>query len=155
MIKIRKPYEFRPISVEILNTYENKIHVDFPEEYRKFMLENNGGKTELHEINFINKDLYDFLPESRQSSSVRYFLALGDNLEYWMSLEKNYDTFKDRIPTSLFPIGVDDGGSQFCIGITGENKNKIFFWDNEFETEEPSFYNVTKLTNSFDEFLKM
>jgi len=44
-----------------------------------------------------------------------------------------YQTSEHRIPSELLWIGDTDFSAAFCIGLTGEQRGKIYFWDNDHE----------------------
>ena len=70
-----------------------------------------------------------------------------------------YQISERRIPCELLWIADNDFSAAFCIGLTGEHRGKIYFWDNDnepgsrwdgrFETAD----NITLLANSFTEFI--
>lgn len=74
-------------------------------------------------------------------------------------LEKNYAIYNGRIMNSFISIGDDPGGDQFCLGIDGIFRNKIYFWDHNQEIDEWEFIenklpeNMYLLADSFDNFI--
>lgn len=83
------------------------------------------------------------------------------------SLQRAIKTYKERMPETLIPIGDDGGGNKICLGVSGEEKGKVFYWDhnNEWDEEdyfeeegepmppEMKFQNVYLVANSFEEFI--
>jgi hypothetical protein len=82
---------------------------------------------------------------------------------YEVSLTGVTQTHHNRIPDSLLPIADDGLGNKFCIGIKGENRGKIFFWDHELERNAiitPSandvqdyWDNITFVCDNFEQFI--
>jgi hypothetical protein len=76
--------------------------------------------------------------------------------------------YKGRMPDSMIPIGDNGGGNQICLGVSGEESGKVFYWDrhNEFDEEEyledneppvpPEllYQNVHLVADSFEDFLQ-
>lgn len=133
----------KKISVRNLDALEKRLGVCLPDDYRSFLLTIDGGrprKRDTFRIGKHNASLLDVL------YSVRH-----EDEEY--TLERMRLVFDDRIPEDLLPIGEDQGGSQICLGIGKENYGKVFFWDMEYEDEQPTYDNVYPIADSFGEFL--
>jgi hypothetical protein len=65
-------------------------------------------------------------------------------------------TYDGRIHPTLLPIGSDAGDNQICLGIKGDVRGKVYFWDHQGETIPggPMATNNTFLiANSFEEFV--
>ena len=55
------------------------------------------------------------------------------------------------------PIADDPGGNAICLGMSGNERGKVYFWDHEMEADEgdePTFENVYLVAESFASFLK-
>jgi len=133
-----------PISASEIDNLEQRLSIKLPAKYRDFLEEYNGGYPE--------PDGFLFKDESDGSSVDRFF---GLHLGMHHNLEKYLDTYAGRIPKNLFPIARDPGGNLVVIGLSGDEKNKIYFWDHEREADgyEPDMSNVHLVANGFDEFL--
>jgi cell wall assembly regulator SMI1 len=134
------------LSSQELTEAENRIGKTIPADYRSFLLKHNGGYP----------DPSDFSIDSEHSpmGTIEYFL--GINVAEHFNLERYLRVFEERIPSYLFPIATDPGGNIICIGIAGEQINKIYFWDHEFESEEgekPTSDNVYFIADSLAELL--
>ena len=127
-----------------LNNIEEKIGFNFPADYKRFLLQFNGGKPEKEVFNMINN-----------SSIVDRFFGFCEN-EYRNALRYYGVVYNKRIPSNTFPIGKDPGGNLILISISGSDYGKIYFWDHNWEAEEgrePDYSNLTLIADSFDEFV--
>jgi anti-sigma B factor antagonist len=66
----------------------------------------------------------------------------------------------DRIPKSLICIMNDPSGNLICLGVTGRDRGRVYFWDHEGEPDEDSWDgevesagNIKLIAGSFTEFL--
>lgn len=131
--------------------FEEMHNVSLPEEYKKFLLKNNGGKPVAEDAFHYESEL-----ETYSDSAVRYFFSLfSDN----NSVEYNFEIYvlAKRIPSSMLPIAADYAGNVVCISISNDTFGKIYFWDHEEELEDddnnPSHDNLYLIADSFTEFL--
>lgn len=119
-------------SIEQVEEFEKKYGINLDDCYRKFLIDYNGGETP----NTI-------LKKGKVSETVRYLYGL--NVE--QSIEKNMIYFDWKKNNSI-PIGVDDFGNYYAIGISIGNKGTIYFCDHE-----RGFANK-KIADSFAVFIK-
>jgi len=142
MVKIIDNTGFNDIGT--IEKLEKSTGIQLPSQYRKFLTKYNGGYPIPD--GFLLKDKSD-------GSSVDRFLGIdvGEN----SNLEKYLNTYKNRIPTTLFPIAHDPGGNLILIGVTQDALGKIYFWDHERETDdcEPNMSNVYLIADNFDDFI--
>jgi hypothetical protein len=137
---------------DVLNI-ENKIKCSFPEEYRNFLLKNNGGECEPCGFTFIEGTI-------DSESEVRSFFAIG-GIDGDYDLEENINIYifeEKRLPNFYFPIAEDDLGNLICISCNKSDNGYIYFWDHEDEcdTENIDNYrdNMYLLAKSFNKFIK-
>lgn len=128
---------------------EEQIQHRIPDAYRVFLLNHNGGYPEPSDFK-IDSDT----EESTQISSVDWFLGIGGQ----ESTELKYciETYKGRLPKSLFPVARDPGGSLICISTKKDDLGKVYFWEHEEEvedSEEPNESNLYLIADSFEAFL--
>lgn len=57
-----------------------------------------------------------------------FFYGLNVSTTYG-NLEKNFESYRDRIPDSFLPLGNDLGGNIICVGIIFPHIDTIYFWD--------------------------
>jgi hypothetical protein len=78
------------------------------------------------------------------------------NGDYYASLYKHIDMFKDRLPLSTFPIATDPFGNLFIMSLHPDGHGHIYFWDREGEPEYQNGHytdNCTFVAYSFSDFL--
>jgi hypothetical protein len=129
-----------------IRDFERRIGEPLPEEYRRFLLEFNGGAPSPDTIDI------EGLPGS--SVDVQVFFGIGRAVTS-SGIEWNMATLAARLKEGLLPIACDSGGSVFCLSLKGCKRGTVFYCDLEsafadFDSE-PSLYPVA---SSFDEFLK-
>jgi hypothetical protein len=134
-----------------LDALEQRLAIKLPEEYRRFLLAQNGGRP--------NPAVFDFIGDGGRSenSRVHFFLSIYDGK--YSNFEIVFKIFKiraKRIPTELIPIAHDSFGNQICLAISGKHKGAVFFWDHENENpegNEPWWNNIHLIKPSLQEFL--
>ncbi len=73
------------------------------------------------------------------------------------TLFDHLSTYKGRIPADFLPIGEGPGGNQICIGINGDVRGAVYFWDHEGEICAKKVGNSAELyliSKSLEEFLE-
>ncbi len=138
-----------PLSESDIVRFESHLDITLPEEYRNFLLQHNGGEPEPDEF---------VVPGwSGESSAISRFFSIVDNSESGLTHE--ITTYRNRIPDSIIPIGVDPGDNLICIGVGEQNRGVIFFWDHDDElddngTSRMDFSNVYTIAGNLEEFLE-
>ena len=94
---------------------EEKYGITLPEQYRKFLLEYNGGDTP--DTNY---------KAGRASTVVRGFYGFGE-------VEHNFDkqNLQEWSDRGLFPIACDPFGNEIAISLEAESYGSIYFLDHE------------------------
>jgi hypothetical protein len=144
MIEIIDPH--RPTSRQEIDSFEQRMSIKLPLEYRNWLLKYNGGSPRPRVFRAGSG------PE-QWTSCVAWFYAIYEGR--LSNLEREITTFKikeTRIPKDLIPIADDPGGNQICLGYEGPNLGKVFFWDHERECDG-SYDNCYLIANSFNEFI--
>jgi cell wall assembly regulator SMI1 len=128
----------------------------FPDDYRRFLLEFNGGRPDVENSAFpfrtgggsVLHTLYGIKPALKANDLERTTLGEWDMEDYAM-------------PRTLIPIGYDVFGNTLCLGVAGEELNKVYFRDMERLPEKPPtkpwamMKGYFKLADSFAEFLSL
>ena len=133
-----------PISENEIRDVEQKFGIQFPEQYRQFLLQHNGGHPEPN-VFAVPGD-----PIPGQSSMLEWFYCI-DSTDV-NHIERMILTFRERMPSECIPIGCDPGGNQICLVISGDDAGKIFYWDHEEEADEgdpPTYRNMYLIADSF------
>ena len=128
-----------------ISEVESGLNVTFPLEYKKFLLQHNGGYPDPGTFT---------VGDSSEESHVSYFFAIHDGDS--SNLLKTLKLIKTRIPPNMLPIAYDDFGNLILLVVGGERTGQIYFWDHEKEneiTENDLECPLTKLSDSFEAFL--
>jgi hypothetical protein len=130
---------------KIILLLEKKIGTKLPEDYRLFLLENDGGAP-----------MSDGIPVPQHAEKVMTVQILfGFNRDIESScIEWNMYIFRERIPDNLMPIGSSDSGDLYLINLSGDDYGKIYFWDHEDECGKNCWDNIYFVASSFSEFLE-
>ena len=105
-------------SIEKIKEFERDYELELPEEYKKFLLLNNGGTPD--KVYYI---------ENNADLVVNFFLSLGSKK---FSLEEYIEDWReDKFPGQFVPIGEDAFGNIICISFSAETKGQIYFFDHE------------------------
>jgi hypothetical protein len=142
---------YLPLSLNELEGFEKEL-APFPTDYREFLLK-YGYAVFDKEVKFIPIDsrFAEISPDGWATLDL-FYGATYDN-DQWdpNSMRANIENMKGRMPTSMIPIA-SSGNDHVCLGIAGDDRNKVFYWDRE---DEPTvdYHNVYIIANSFGEFV--
>ena len=112
-----------PVGESEVAAFEAELGASLPASYREFLIEYGGGRPD--------PDAFDYKDGSEGSSVALFYYMDGDTKNY-DSLRNIRRTFAKAIPDSLLVIGHDPGGNQICVGISGDVRGNVIFWDHEF-----------------------
>lgn len=137
---------------------EKKISKKFPDEYKSFLIKHNGGRPQLSGFDIEWSDEHRDEVWVYDHSMVHFFIDidLDENNDATTNLFGCFDSYEGQVPSDTIPIAYDPGGNLILIGVEGENRGKIFFWLQEFETEDDEdtdYSNVGFVANTFNEFI--
>ena len=138
-----------PLSKKELTEFEAEIGYKLPVEYRKFMLENNGGKPESkyfyvpgwqYQQSLVNE--FDYIVPDGSGYGIRQILAIKG----------------DIFPEGFISIGGDPGGNHILMCLCEPYRGMIYFWDHEDGPDDrldrmEDYSNIYLLANSFEEFV--
>ena len=137
---------FPTLTEDTLKAVEKKYAIQLPGDYRKFLLENNGG--------FPWPNCVTFTEAGRKTASdVFCYLAILDK-RAWASMEWHFDTFSRWLPKNTVPIARDSCGNLWLLAVGSENSGSVFFWDHgSYATfDETDLVNWPRVAKSFLEF---
>jgi cell wall assembly regulator SMI1 len=131
---------------------EKFIGLNFPNEYKEHLLQNNGGQ--------CAPNIFKFNENGRWTEScVDWFLAIHDgeydNLKEYV---RTYKVDEKRLPIHILPIAHDPGGNLICISCGKQDEGQIYFWNHEQEvdynlSEDTDYTNLYFVAKSFNEFI--
>ncbi|MBP3041173.1 SMI1/KNR4 family protein [Bacillaceae bacterium Marseille-Q3522] len=125
MLTIYFEYSYKPLISEDIKLFENEYGIKLPDDYKKFLLLNNGGKPVKRRFKTADGTI---------TTSIMLFFPLSDETE--SNLRSLYNKYKLRkiVPSNLMPIGIDPADSLICLEI-GEN-DKVYFCDMDYFEED-------------------
>lgn len=130
------------INLKNIEDFEVKHHIEFPIQYRDFLLEYNGGNVKPNVFKISDE-------EGETAVNTLYGLDISESYD---DLSNVFDSLHGEIPDEFISIGDDSGGNQICLGISGEYSGKVYMFIHDIEsTEEMS--NMFFISNTFDSFL--
>lgn len=127
-----------PASVEDVKRLEIRTG-GLPSDYRKFLLECNGGEF---------PDRSRFRVENGEWSILKRLFSISE-------LPDEASRLSESIASDFLPIGSDIGGNRLCICVKGEVSGHVVFWDHEHGKDDPEddFEPVFFVANTFQIFL--
>lgn len=148
-MKIKLVETEKKLTSEQLQKTEKTIGLQLPDEYRRFVLLYNGGCPKPGGFRFICQ-----ATGSWEESLVAWFLAIYEGeAENFL---KFFNDYQGRIPADTIAIARDPGGNLILLGTVGKQRGKIFFWQQDFETDEDDvadYSNVCWVADSFNDFI--
>ena len=137
----------KPVADEArVSAFEGTLGHPLPDGYRDFMLRYNGGRPTPSSFQLALRS------GPYTDSLVDWFLSLHDG--ELSNLERTVKLMSGRFPPDTLPIGRDPFGNFVLIGLRGDTRGKVYFWDHENEAEDgPDWSNVDLVAGSFDGFM--
>ncbi|QEL19489.1 SMI1/KNR4 family protein [Limnoglobus roseus] len=125
---------FGPLTEDRLVAFESELGASFPDEYRAFLLQHNGGVPNRGTFNIPGEDggerpfhcffalhdapWNDSTPEGSQGFPLQAALA---------------DFRADGGPAEVLPVGKDWSGSYVCVGLAGNDRGQVLYYDHGTE----------------------
>jgi hypothetical protein len=139
----------RRITQAELEAVEKQIGYEFPQEYREFMLANNGGRPDPDVFRITLSDGYTF------TQAVYKFCSLDELLTFYREyLEEYMEVFEltDEYVEAkyLYHIAECLSGS-ICIAVAGKHRGTIYYTDNG---DFGIVYQSKSFNNFIGEFIK-
>jgi len=131
------------INLADLERLENKLGQRLPDDYRDYLILNNGGTIDPCAF---------FISKSEGESRVREFYGLHNGPEY-LRLDTMFYLNEAELADWMLAIGDDPFGNKLCMSFLSHEFGSIYFWDHEAEGEEGCEYKF--LSSSFSGFTKV
>jgi cell wall assembly regulator SMI1 len=122
-----------------IRAFEARLGATLPDEYRAFLLAYNGGQPTPSEFRLAGRT------GPYTDSQVHWFYSLHEGP--YSNLEKTRALLGGRLPDDLLAIAGDPGGNKICIGLAGDARGRIMFFDHETDR-------VELVADSLDAFLR-
>jgi hypothetical protein len=135
-----------------LANFESAVGHSLPDDYREFLSRCNGGH--------IGGKLWfkGPTPEGRTADAGVHHIG-GFREEWYFSLPEHRECYDGRIPAELVWIMDDPFGNAICLGLVGQRRGRVYFWDHENEPGDDwdgrfdTADNLQLLANSFTDFV--
>lgn len=114
--------------------FEEALGERLPSDYREFLLRCNGGYTG------------GALWHCERDVGVHHIAGFREESSF--SISAHCDSLREFLPSDVIPIADDPFGNAICLGIRGEKKGRIYFWDHESAEDDPEL-----VSDSFAEFV--
>lgn len=137
-----------------IEEYERKLDVKLPEDYKEFMLENNGGVPE-EDIMF---DFFDLASEKNNSTDIReFFIFYNEGETSYDDIMKVNTIMREEktIPDDFWVFADDSGGNPIGMKLSGDEIGSVYFCNHELEDVDTGFLLMSKVANSFHEFIEL
>ena len=138
------------INISQIEDFEKNIGKKLPDDFKEFMLENNGGCPEeelfTQNFNMINPETSE---EITQSIDIAEFMSLND-------IEFEYDEIIDTgdIPQGYLPFGYTSFDNLFLICLNQDNYGAIYYVNHDFFDDSTGRFVISKICNSFSDFIE-
>ncbi|WP_426370187.1 SMI1/KNR4 family protein [Pseudocolwellia sp. HL-MZ7] len=140
------------INSDDIKDLELKLNLKFPESYKRFLLECNGGEPVERAINFKIKG------NSFEGDYIASFYEVSDDTSY--GINKNMENHGLNIPDKLIYIASTPAGNYFLLSLQEDSYGNVFYKNHEVEDHLPFApannilpESIIKIANTFDEFL--
>ena len=134
---------YSPLDMEDIRRVEGKLGFNIPEEYRDFLLRNNGGKPIPNAVKYEG-EYFDY---------VACFYGARFNT-YADDIFRNVEEYNEYILPHYLPIADSPSGNVYCLSLKSTDFGAVYCWDHETANYggEPWEENMIKLAGSLNEF---
>jgi cell wall assembly regulator SMI1 len=135
-----------------ISEFEKQFNIKLPDDYRAFMLKNNGGTPE-EDWAF---DFVDITTNTKTDSDIQNFFVIYDEETYKDDdLRKSYRILRENgeVPVGILPIADDPGGNLICLSVSDKNYGEVFFCDHELEDPDTGYLVMSVIAESFSKFI--
>lgn len=142
------------ISSETMNRVEKSLGIKFPEDYKKFIINDNGGMPEKDML----YDFYDEVTERENTSVIRRFFSIcidnGNIFKYNLIDICNTMREEGTIANDIIPIADDPLGNPICISVNADDYGVVYYLNHEYEDVDTGCLIKSKISSSFKKFLE-
>ncbi|WP_340013869.1 MULTISPECIES: SMI1/KNR4 family protein [unclassified Paenibacillus] len=120
---------YPPVSLQEIEIVEKKYNMIFPDDYKKFLMVKNGGKTGTRRRFTTNDDQ----KEGEIESSILMFFPLSNNLNNNSEQKYRLYTEANILSRIYYPIGETPRNNLVCIVVEGPNKGSVYHFDMDYD----------------------
>ncbi len=142
MKQINLEFTGPPLSLEQLGEFENEVDGHLPDDYKHFLLNNNGGMAEPHLA-------FQFNGAEHTIPAFDMLLPQPDD-----GLRLGLDYLRGFGISGFLQIASDLNEQDICLQVSGKD-HAIFIASHEYAEDVPIDATMTKITDSFTDFLDM
>jgi hypothetical protein len=160
-----------PMTEEELSAIEKNLGEILPEDYRELVRAYGaamfGAETWFRPMRSLSISPSPFKEMPSRVLEGGAFSHFYGSSAGKQSLASHIERYKARMPDTIIPIGDEGGGNQICLGIRGNERGKVYYWDHENEwceegyrehfrrpmPPEVKFQNVYLVAESFEDFI--
>ncbi len=132
-------------SLKEISELEKKINIQFPKDYKEFLINFNGGDVE---------DGYFYVRDLNQFMLMGNFFGINIS-EGFADINKINSEYGEDIPKKSILIGTDAGNSFILLVCDGENDGVWFYDDADFYPQSSDELNTYFICETFTEFMEM
>jgi hypothetical protein len=125
--------KYGSVNIKEILSFEKEFLISFPNDYKEFLLNHNGGVPSKNLIDFKENDTWT-------STNVKIFLGIHSGPD-WAQLK--FFLLNERLKKGRVPFAYDDAGNAFIFLVSS---HEVYFEDHE--TDELFF-----VSKSFSEFM--
>lgn len=149
-IELKKPNGV--IQKEKIEVFEEKNNIKIPEQYKYFLLQNNGGEIS-NKTAFSNEYIYKFIDCTNEEMiiTVWKFLSIDEICIFDETWEPEFEEKPEFKRDDLWIIGKCNNGrpNPLLISFNGSDYGKIFYYEFGMELEDA----LSLVADNFDKFL--
>jgi hypothetical protein len=141
----------KQLTQEDISALNKRLSLQIPDDYKVFLLKNNGGEPKEYAIKFNENQL------EIGGEELGYFYGLETKTENILDALDNLQHF---LPENLIPIADTPGGNLFLLSVNKDTYGNVFYKDHEIEDSFEFSDSNKKLpesmllvANSFSDFL--
>jgi hypothetical protein len=132
-------------NIENINKFEKEFSIKLPNDYKEYLLDNNG---------VIIEEAYFYINELKQyiSMGVFYGIEIENNT---IDIVKINREFEDDILENTLLIGEDEGGGMILLIFDGSNDGIWYYDHSYFFKESTDKLNTYYICETFSEFMEI
>lgn len=137
-------YTYQNLEIDDIKRFEKNFNILLPDEYKSFLLKNNGGKPSKRRFRTSDGTI---------TSSIMLFLPISEEIESNLNNFFTKYNLGKIVPTNFLPIGIDPADSLICLEMGG--KEKVYFCDMDYfeEDDELKEEYISVVADNFTMFL--
>ena len=135
---------------EAISILENKFEVVLPEDYKRFLLQENGGRNTAYKYKNLVR-----ISQISEEINIDVMLGVETNIKN-ADIEQWTSEYRDDLFPNSIMIGDTIQHGFIVFWLSNEENRGIYYYDDTYEFESSTDdVNAYFLANSFSEFLSM